>query len=124
MTDRSSVPANHAHQASHVTPHNGHGHGPGHATPPTNSHGHDKHAGHSVAMFRDKFWVSLLLTLPALAWGHMLQRVAGYHAPAFPGSQWIPAASATAVFVYGGWPFLLGAWRELRNRLPGMMTLI
>ena len=86
--------------------------------------GHDKHAGHSVAMFRDKFWVSLLLTLPTLVWGHMLQRVAGYTAPPFPGSTYVPAIFGTAVFVYGGWVFVQGALRELRDRLPGMMTLI
>jgi Cu2+-exporting ATPase len=86
--------------------------------------GHDKHAGHSVAMFRDKFWLSLLLTLPTLVWGHMLQRAFAYHAPMFPGSQWIPAAFGTAVFFYGGWPFIQGAAGELKDRLPGMMTLI
>ena len=86
--------------------------------------GHDKHAGHSVAMFRDKFWVSLLLTLPALVWGHMLQGAIGYSAPRFAGSAWIPAVFGTAVFVYGGTPFLKGAAREIRDRLPGMMTLI
>ncbi len=86
--------------------------------------GHDKHAGHSVAMFRDKFWVSLLLTLPALVWGHMLQGAIGYSAPRFAGSAWIPAVFGTAVFLYGGTPFLKGAAREIRDRLPGMMTLI
>jgi Cu2+-exporting ATPase len=86
--------------------------------------GHDKHAGHSVAMFRDKFWISLLLTLPTLVWGHMLQSALGYHAPAFPGSQWIAPVFGTAVFVYGGWPFIQGAWREIQARAPGMMTLI
>ncbi|HJQ65785.1 MAG TPA: heavy metal translocating P-type ATPase, partial [Gemmatimonadales bacterium] len=86
--------------------------------------GHDRHAGHSVAMFRDKFWVSLLLTLPTLVWGHMLQRALGYTAPAFPGSRWIPALFGTAVFVYGGVPFLKGGVAELKQRLPGMMTLI
>jgi Cu2+-exporting ATPase len=85
---------------------------------------HDKHAGHSVAMFRDKFWISLLLTLPTLVWGHMLQGALGYTAPSFPGSRWIPALFGTAVFVYGGWPFVKGAIREIRDRLPGMMTLI
>ncbi|HJU90286.1 MAG TPA: heavy metal translocating P-type ATPase [Gemmatimonadaceae bacterium] len=85
---------------------------------------HDKHAGHSVAMFRDKFWASLLLTLPTLVWGHMLQRALGYSAPRFAGSHWIPAIFGMAVFVYGGWVFLQGAVRELRGRLPGMMTLI
>src|SRR5438552_6223980 len=85
---------------------------------------HDVHAGHSVAMFRDKFWISLLLTAPTLVWGHMLQRAFGYTAPHFPGSHWIPAAFGTAVFAYGGWVFIQGAVRELKARLPGMMTLI
>jgi P-type Cu2+ transporter len=86
--------------------------------------GHDKHAGHSVAMFRDKFWLTLLLTIPTLIWGHMLQSVLGYGAPQFPGSSWIPPLFGTVVFFYGGWPFIRGAVRELRDRLPGMMTLI
>ncbi|HEU5184906.1 MAG TPA: heavy metal translocating P-type ATPase, partial [Gemmatimonadaceae bacterium] len=86
--------------------------------------GHDKHAGHSVAMFRDKFWISLLLTLPTLVWGHMLQNALGYTAPHFRGSHWIPPLFGTAVFVYGGWVFIQGAVRELKARLPGMMTLI
>jgi Cu2+-exporting ATPase len=86
--------------------------------------GHDKHAGHSVAMFRDKFWISLLLTIPTLIWGHMLQRAFDYAPPAIPGARWIPGVFGTAVFLYGGWPFIQGAVRELRDRLPGMMTLI
>jgi Cu2+-exporting ATPase len=75
-------------------------------------------------MFRDKFWISLLLTLPTLVWGHMLQSALGYTAPHFPGSHWIPAIFGTAVFVYGGWVFIQGALRELKDRQPGMMTLI
>jgi len=86
--------------------------------------GHDKHAGHSVAMFRDKLWISLLLTLPTLVWGHMLQRALGYTAPDLPGARWIPALFGTGVFAYGGTPFIRGAVRELKDRLPGMMTLI
>jgi P-type Cu2+ transporter len=86
--------------------------------------GHDKHAGHSVAMFRDKFWISLLLTVPTLIWGHMLPRVLGYSPPAVPGARWIAPIFGTAVFLYGGLVFLQGAVRELRDRLPGMMTLI
>ena len=85
---------------------------------------HDKHAGHSVTMFRQKFWISLLLTLPALFWGHMLQNLLGYHAPAFAGARYIAPVFGTLVFWYGGWPFIQGAARELRIRLPGMMTLI
>ena len=85
---------------------------------------HDKHAGHSVAMFRDRFWITLALTIPTIVWGHMLTRVIGWHAPMFPGSGYIPALFGTAVFFYGGSPFLRGAAGELRARLPGMMTLI
>ena len=85
---------------------------------------HDKHAGHSVAMFRDKFWISLALTVPTLIWGHMLPRVLRYSPPDVPGSRWIAPVFGTAVFLYGGLVFLQGAWRELRDRLPGMMTLI
>ena len=75
-------------------------------------------------MFRDKFWLSLLLTIPTLVWGHMLQRAFGFTPPAIPGARWVPAVFGTAVFLYGGWPFIQGAVRELRDRLPGMMTLI
>ncbi|MFN3688159.1 copper-translocating P-type ATPase [Salinarimonas sp.] len=87
-------------------------------------HGHDKHAGHSVEMFRRKFWLSLLLTIPALVWEPMLQDWFGYAAPRFPGSDAIPAIFGTAVFVYGGWVFLKGAAGELADRRPGMMTLV
>jgi Cu2+-exporting ATPase len=109
----------HHHHVDQEMPSEDSGHGPS-----SDGSGHDKHAGHSVAMFRDKFWISLLLTLPTLVWGHMLQRALGYPAPHFPGSQWLPAVFGTAVFAYGGMPFIEGAWRELRDRAPGMMTLI
>ncbi len=75
-------------------------------------------------MFRDRFWLSLALTIPTLIWGHMLPNAFGFHPPAFPGSGWIPPVFGTLVFLYGGRPFLEGAVRELRDRLPGMMTLI
>lgn len=95
----------------------------GDATPSGHA-GHDKHAGHSVEMFRDKFWISLALTIPTIVWGHMLARLMGRHDLLLPGGQWIAPLFGTAVFVYGGWVFLQGAVRELRDRLPGMMTLI
>ena len=75
-------------------------------------------------MFRDKFWISLALTIPTLVWGHMLQDAFGYHAPMFLGAKWIPAIFGTAVFLYGGRVFVQGAIGELKDRLPGMMTLI
>jgi Cu2+-exporting ATPase len=85
---------------------------------------HDKHAGHSVAMFRDRFWLSLLLTIPVLVWSEMVQEWLGYTAPSFPFSVRIPAILGTVIFVYGGMPFLKGGVQELQGRQPGMMLLI
>jgi Cu2+-exporting ATPase len=85
---------------------------------------HDRHEGHSVAMFRDKFWLSLVLTLPVVFWSTDLQEWLGYTAPVFPGSDWIPPILGTIIFFYGGWVFIRGARGELADRQPGMMTLI
>jgi P-type Cu2+ transporter len=96
--------------------------------PPTTGHGgHEasgRHAGHSVATFRERFWRCSLLTLPILVWSEMVQEWFGYTAPTFPGSDRIPAAFGTIVFVYGGMVFLQGGLRELRSHRPGMMVLI
>ena len=86
--------------------------------------GHDKHAGHSVKMFRDKFWGSLALTVPTVIWSPMVQQWLGFSAPALPASGYIPALFGTILFFYGGAVFLRGAAQEIRDRLPGMMTLI
>jgi Cu2+-exporting ATPase len=75
-------------------------------------------------MFRDKFWLTLVLSVPTIIWSEMIQQWFGYTAPTFPGSAYIAAIFGTAVFFYGGWPFLQGGYHELRARLPGMMTLI
>lgn len=86
--------------------------------------GHDRHAGHSVAMFREKFWLSLTLTIPVIIWSSDIQNWLRYRAPSFSGSQFIPMVLGTAVFVYGGLVFIRGARGELADRKPGMMTLI
>ena len=86
--------------------------------------GHDPHAGHSPQAFRDRFWLSFVLTLPVVFWSAHIGSLLGYRAPEFAGSTWIAPLLATAVFLYGGTVFLHGAWRELAARLPGMMTLI
>lgn len=85
---------------------------------------HDRHAGHSVAMFRDKFWLSFVLTIPVVVWSADVQHWISYTAPVFPGSKFIPPILGTIVFFYGGIVFVRGAWRELASRKPGMMTLI
>jgi len=75
-------------------------------------------------MFRDKFWLSLALTVPVVFWSTDVQHWLGYTAPSFSGSKFIPAILGTVVFVYGGLVFIRGAWGELASRKPGMMTLI
>jgi len=86
--------------------------------------GHDEHAGHSPEMFRDRFWLSLLLTIPLVIYADTVQMWFGYQAPQFPGSELIAPVLGTFIFVYGGGPFLVGAVHELRARQPGMMLLI
>jgi Cu2+-exporting ATPase len=95
-----------------------------HAAHTGDQHDHDRHEGHSVAVFRDKFWLSLVLTIPVLIWSPDIQAWFGYTAPTFPGSAYIPAIIGTFIFFYGGGVFLRGARGELATRQPGMMTLI
>jgi Cu2+-exporting ATPase len=78
-----------------------------------------------VADFRRRFWASLVLTLPILALAPLIQETFGMERLLrFPGDSYVQFAFATAVFFYGGWPFLKGLFDEVRQRTPGMMTLI
>jgi Cu2+-exporting ATPase len=97
--------------ASHET-----GHDTGHGA-------HIDHSGHE-ALFRQRFWVCLLLSIPVLLYSPMMQSWFGFSMPQFPGSRWIEPVFALLVFAYGGVPFLQMAVPEVRNRQPGMMTLI
>jgi Cu2+-exporting ATPase len=91
---------------------------------------HGEHAGHSghghgdhVAMFRDRFWWSLLLTVPLVVTSHMVMDWFGYSLD-FPGIDLVGPVLGTVVFLWGGWPFLTGGWSEIRSRQPAMMLLI
>lgn len=86
--------------------------------------GHDKHEGHKTESFLKKFWVSLALTIPIVAYSELPELFFGWQAPQFPGSGYLQLILGSIVFFYGGWAFLAGAWRELEAKLPGMMTLI
>ncbi len=99
-----------------VDPHAGHG-------PAGGSRAHVDHAGHE-AMFRRRFWVSLLLSIPVIAYSPTIQGWFGFAPPTFPGSQGVTPVFALIIFAYGGVPFLQMAVPELRHRRPGMMTLI
>jgi len=85
--------------------------------------GHDKHAGHDPEMFRRKFWLSLALTVPIVITSGMVMDWFGYTLD-FPGISWVGPVLGSIVFFYGGWPFLVGGVREVRDRALGMMLLI
>jgi Cu2+-exporting ATPase len=87
-------------------------------------HTHGQHAGHSTAMFKNRFWLTLVLSVPVVYFSPMVGHLLGYMPPEFPGSAWIPALLGTVIFFYGGQPFLRGGVQELKNRQPGMMLLI
>jgi Cu2+-exporting ATPase len=108
----------------------------GHAMPATPTEAkmaqmdHSAHAGHGTdhtgheQMFRTRFWWSLLLSIPVLLYSEMIQMWLGFRPPVFPFSEWIPFVFSVVIFAYGGVPFLQMAVPELRDRKPGMMTLI
>ncbi|GAB2947122.1 heavy metal translocating P-type ATPase [Micromonospora polyrhachis] len=110
-----------AHNVQHNR-HNGHAGHQGHDGH-TGHQGHDKHAGHDPEIFRRKFWLSLALTVPIVVTSHMIMDWFGYSLD-FPGIDLVGPVLGTMVFLYGGWPFLVGGVREVRDRAPGMMLLI
>ena len=114
------------HQRHQTVNAHGHEHGPGmHGVDDEHIvHTQGQHAGHSVAMFKNRFWLTLALAVPVVFFSPMFGSLLGYEPPAFPGSAWIPPAVGTVIFFYGGQPFLKGGLNELRSRKPGMMLLI
>jgi len=96
-----------------------------HAVHGSMNHSGHEHAAHNhaahVRLYRQRFWWALLLTIPILLLTPAIQQVMGI---SFQAPPWVVPALATVLFGYGGWPFLSGAVSELRQRNPGMMTLI
>ena len=94
-----------------------------HADAHPESHGAapDQHAGHDPETFRRRFWWSLLLTVPVIVSSEMVMEWFGYE---LDGLTWVGPVLGTVVFVWGGWPFLVGAVTEIRSRAPGMMLLV
>ena len=88
-------------------------------------HDHQEHHAHMAADFRNRFWISLALTVPILLLSPLLQKLVGLReAIHFPGDLYVLFGFASAVFWYGGWPFLKGLFKELKSLQPGMMTLV
>jgi P-type Cu2+ transporter len=122
----------HDHSASDHTAHNHDAHDHTAHDHATHEHhqDHNAHAGHGamheghLPLMRQRFWLSLLLTIPVLIYSPMLQQWFRYTPPQFPGSQLIAPVLGTLIFIFGGIVFLSMARHELQMRQPGMMTLI
>ncbi len=116
-----TTPAGESH---HDADHGGHGSaGQGSIHGHDEHAGHDKHAGHDPEMFRRRFLISLVLTIPLVLTSHMVMEWFSYTLD-FPGMSWVGPVLGSVVFLWGGWPFLQGGWHEIRDRQPGMMLLI
>jgi Cu2+-exporting ATPase len=116
------VHTNHAPTTHDHSEHTDHGAHAGHEGSGAQG-GHGAHAGHHTEQFRRRFWWSLLLTVPIVATSHMVMDWFGYDLD-FSGMDQIGPVLGSVVFLWGGWPFLEGGWRELKARTPGMMLLI
>jgi cation transport ATPase len=92
---------------------------------PKGKHSHQDHHAHMAADFRQRLWISLVLTLPILVLSPLLQSLVGLSgAIQFPGDLYVLFGFSSAVFWYGGWPFLKGLITELKSLKPGMMKLV
>jgi P-type Cu2+ transporter len=118
---KTSAAVDHAAMGHAGMDHAAMGHGAGPADAPHGAHA--DHSGHET-LFRQRFWVSLLLSIPVLLYSPVLQMLLNFSMPAFPGSAWIEPLFSIVIFLYGGVPFLQMAVPELQSRRPGMMTLI
>jgi Cu2+-exporting ATPase len=88
-------------------------------------HNHSEHHQHMLEDFRKRFYISLILTLPVLVLSPMIQGWLGVREQlSFAGDNLVQLALATVIFAYGGWPFIKGLFDEIRQKQPGMMTLI
>src|SRR6188474_6898 len=90
--------------------------------PPMGHQGHDHHAM-MINDFKKRFWVSLILTVPVLLLSEMIQHWLSFEIK-FAGDKYILLILSSFIFFYGGWPFLKGFVSEVKERSPGMMTLI
>lgn len=114
MTKKNKTKNSHHHHQEHDK-HNEH---EGHE-------GHEKHHAMMADDFRQRFWISLALTVPILILSPMLQSLFGLaEVIAFPGDIYVLLAFSSAIYFYGGKPFLTGLYDEIKQQQPGMMTLI
>ncbi|RLE09171.1 MAG: heavy metal translocating P-type ATPase [Candidatus Aminicenantes bacterium] len=84
---------------------------------------HLGHHDHHIEEFKKRFWISLVITFPVLLFSEMIQTWFGFRLEILF-QKWILFLLSSSIYFYGGWPFLKGAVQEIRNRRPGMMTLI
>ena len=93
-----------------------------HGSIPMGMAGHDHHKM-MIKDFKKRFWVSLILTIPVLILSPMIQGFFGYSL-SVPGNPYVLMALSSVIYFWGGWPFLKGFITEIKQKGPGMMTLI
>jgi len=87
------------------------------------SHEHISHHRMMIRDFRRRSYITLALSLPVLALSPLIQQFLGY-SYTFEGAGILLFGFSTSIYFYGGWPFLSGQIQELKQKQPGMMTLI
>jgi Cu2+-exporting ATPase len=81
------------------------------------------HHQHHIKIFKQKFIVSLILSIPILVLSSTIQDWFGYSLQ-LPYNKYILLLLSTIIYLYGGSPFLKGLYGEVKKLQPGMMTLI
>lgn len=87
------------------------------------SQDHHSHHAHMIEDFKKRFWISLIITIPIIVLAPMIQGLIGYEFR-FEGDRYVQFILSSIIFFYGGWPFLQGMVDEIKEKSPGMMTLI
>ena len=125
MTNNHHKDHHHDHHGSHEEHHHQHEENDTHAHHGQGSHGGHGHHNHGdmVEDFKKRFYISLIVTIPILILSPMIQSFLGVDWQ-LPYNQYILFVLSTFIFFYGGWPFITGGKDELKEKNPGMMTLI
>lgn len=84
---------------------------------------HNTEHSHHMEELKQRFIVSIIMTIPILLFSSMIQMWFGFTIN-FPYRDLSTFILSTLIYFYGGWPFLTMMTTEIKSKEPGMMTLI